>query len=578
MKSEIHSTSQDEPTQGVSPVGDWFLKNKIQCPGLTPGAKEIAGLTKDLSERLGVLFYKKKLPSIWVVFVGGTGTGKSTLFNAFCGKDLSKAGVERPKTCGPVLYVHEGQPIEQGYPFPSVHMERHSSEDNVSLPASGTPGEILLLEHRKQEWSEMVVADTPDLDSVEPENRQIAEELCLLSDAVVFVTSQEKYADEVPYKFLLKIVKEKIPYFFLVNKVQDNLTREEIFDSLETREIQFRKDRVWLIPCAASNIYQWIAEHQNFRDFVSTFSREFSPDAVSSLREMDHSRRTEELGLRVGRLMTLLEEEKREAEKWLERLHAISQEISQDLIKEQRSRFTAQSREFLDSEIRRLFDKYDVLAKPRRFVTEFLLTPFRLLGFKKKDSLEAHRQALLKIRQQMDAAPTQTAIEKLNRLVLEKLSPSNDDSALFWKLRDPDMVMNNEEIKRHIWEEQDRLATWLEERFQELADGIPRGKKWGIYSTSLLWGILILSFETAVGGGFSVLDALLDSLLAPLVTKGAMELFAYREIQKVARELGERYQQGLISAVRFQYNRYERGLESLLTPVESLKVLHQSLI
>jgi hypothetical protein len=578
MKSEIHSTFQKEPTRQATATNDWFLKNKIQFPGLTPGAKEIARLAKDLSRRLGVFLYKKQLPSIWVVFVGGTGTGKSTLFNAFCGKHLSKTGVERPKTCGPVLYVHEDCPIEKGYPFHSVQMKHHSSEDSDSLPASGTPGHLLLLEHRKKEWSDLVVADTPDLDSVEVENREISEDLSLLSDAIVFVTSQEKYADEVPYQFLLKTVKEKTPYFFFVNKVQDNLTREEVLSTLETQGIQFRKDRIWLIPRAPSHPCDLIAEHPDFHDFVNCFSREFPSNALVSLREADHSRRTEELRICVGRLMTLLERENKEAHKWLERLKVLSQGVSQDLIREQKERFTAQSRELLSRQIRRLFDKYDVLARPRRFVTGLFLTPFRFLGFKKKDSLQAHRQALLKIRQQIDTAPTLRAIEKLNRLVLEKLSPSNADSALFRKLRDPDMVLNDEDINRHIREEQDRLTTWLEERFQELANGIPQGKKWGIYSTSLLWGILIISFEIAIGGGFTVLDAVLNSVLAPLVTKGAMEMFAYHEIQKVARELGERYQQGLISAVHFQRDRYERGLKSLLTPIESLQALHQSLI
>jgi GTPase SAR1 family protein len=578
MKSKIYSDFQGEATDQVSGINERFLKNKIQCPGLTPGAKEIERLAKDLPRRLGVLIYKKQNPCIWVVFVGGTGTGKSTLFNAFCKRDLSKTGVERPKTCGPILYVNEDCTIEKGYPFDSVQIKRHSSKDSDSLPSSGIPGHLLLIEHGKKEWSDLVVADTPDLDSVEAENREIAEDLSLLSDATVFVTSQEKYADELPYKLLLKTVKYKTPYFLVVNKVQDNLTRQEVLSTLETQEIKFRKDRIWLIPRAPSQPLALIAEHPDFKNFVNCFSREFLPDDLASAREADHSRRTEQLILCIEELMSLVERENKEALKWLEKLDSLSQSVSQELIQEQKARFTNQSKEMLSRQIRSLFDKYDLLARPRRFVTELILIPFRFIGFKKKDGLKVHRQALLKIREQFDTAPMLRAIEKFNRLVLEKLSPSSEDSALFWKLRDPDMLLNHDDINRHIREEQDLLITWLEERFQDLAKGIPRGKKWGIYSTSVLWGILILSFQTAMGGGFTVLHAVLNSVLAPLVTKGAMEMFAYHEIQKIARELGERYQQGLISAVHAQRKRYEQGLRSLITPVESLNALNQSLI
>ena len=137
--------------------------------------------------------------------------------------------------------------------------------------------------------------------------------------------------------------------------------------------------------------------------------------------------------------------------------------------------------------------------------------------------------------------------------------------------------MNDKEIKRRAWEEQDQMAAWLEETFNKLSQGIPKTKEWGIYSTSILWGILILSFETVVGGGFTVVDAALDTALAPFVTKGAVELFAYHEIQKVAKELAKRYQEGLISVVRQQRDRYEHCIKAQITPLEDLEALRSSL-
>ncbi|MBU2498707.1 MAG: hypothetical protein KKE57_07400, partial [Proteobacteria bacterium] len=160
-----------------------------------------------------------------------------------------------------------------------------------------------------------------------------------------------------------------------------------------------------------------------------------------------------------------------------------------------------------------------------------------------------------------------------NRLVLERLSPSDKSAPLFKSLRRPDLILGEEEVRDLVMEEQDRLDSWLRETFDELSRGIPASKKWGIYTTSILWGILVLSFETAVGGGFTVIDAALDSALAPLVTKGAVELFAYYEIRKIAGELAKRYREGLLSVLRRQQDRYKDCLESLLTPEDTLEGL-----
>ncbi len=120
------------------------------------------------------------------------------------------------------------------------------------------------------------------------------------------------------------------------------------------------------------------------------------------------------------------------------------------------------------------------------------------------------------MRRKIDPAPVLRAVEKVNRSVFEKLSPVDKSSPLFEKLRQTGMVLNNNEVNEIIYEEQDRLATWLEERFQDISKGIPKSKRWGIYSTSIIWGILIISLEASVGGGFTVLDVVLDSALAPL--------------------------------------------------------------
>lgn len=553
--------------------GRRLLADAIRCTGLTPAAREVHKLAEELPKRLAVFYYKQLMPSLWLVFVGGTGTGKSTLFNAFCGKPLSETGMERPVTRGPIAYVHRECLIEEGFPFGTTEVARSSSEGSHFRPITGTPGDLLVLEHDRKDWSHLIAVDTPDLDSVEATNRRIAADLYLLSDAVVFVTSQEKYADEIPYQFLLGIIQEKTPYFVLVNKARDGLTQQDVLETVGSQGLSFRKGRVWLIPYVSANPSQQISEHQAFRDFATTCLRELATKETHEFREAQLSRRAEDLKIRCGRLLTLLEEENKAAQKWLARLQDLYQQTSEDLVTKEKERFMAKSRNYIRPEIRRLFTRYDILAKPRWLIREVFLSPLRLLGFVKESKPETHKGALLKVRKKIDLSPIETAIERFNRLVLEDLSPSDKHSPLFKALRQPRVVLNDEEIKQHISNEQDQLAAWLEDTFQRLSQGISKDKEWGIYYTSILWGVLIVSFEIAIGGGFSILDVVLDSAIAPFVTKGTVEIFAYHEIQKVARELGRRYQNGLLNVLRDQRDRYTDCLQALVTPGETLQAL-----
>jgi energy-coupling factor transporter ATP-binding protein EcfA2 len=550
-------------TNFQSSTFDGFQPEAVKVLGLTQSSLEIPSLAKNLRKRIDILKYKQGMPCLWVVFLGGTGTGKSTLFNALCGAALSETGVERPKTCGPILYAPKGCPVEKNFPLPGMELCKQASQGAGLKAAAGAAGCLMILEHSRSEFSHLVLADTPDLDSIETENRQIAEDLFLLSDAVIFVTSQEKYADEVPHRFLLSVLQGDRPFFVLFNKAEEQMGEE----------LSQAKDRLWMVPYATANPLQAILQDPSFLKFKSHVEQELASSRVERLRAKLLSERAREIHERASRLHTLLEEDKREAEAWRTGLRQRCDEICRRFIKEQEESFSQKSREFIQREIRKLFSKYDVLAKPRQIVREILLTPLRFIGVLREQD---HRESLLKVRQRIDLMPVQTAIEQFNSTVLKELSPKDHRSPLFESMRGPGIALTVEEIRTLVFQEQERLEQWLENQFQTLAQGIPWAKKWGIYSTSILWGILIIALEIVVGGGFSILDAALDSAIAPFVTKGAVELFAYHEIQKVARELARRYQEGLLSVMKEQEKRYGACLDSLLTADEVVEKLRAS--
>jgi len=551
-------------------------KGTIRCPGITVEAERLAQIVEEAAKRWAVLQYEKPRPCIWVVFIGGTGTGKSTVFNSLCGLTLSETGIERPKTRGPIAYAYKEMSLERGFPIAGVQVRKASPDAAQSKRFTGKAGQILIVEHDREEISHWILVDTPDLDSLAHEHRQMADDLYLLSDVVVFVTSQEKYADGVPYEFLQTIEKDRKPFFFILNKAGVEMNPEDIASAFKDHSIRMPEERFWLFSYLSSAPPEILPEGGDFHDFAKIFSRVLSPEAMTDVLKEERARKAEVLGKRLDSLLGVLKKEQQASEEWLSELDRLYRDSCESFLHGQQDKFSTQSRAYLQSEIRNLFGRYDVLARPRRMVAQLLTAPLRFLGLAKKpDEKKMREEALTKLRERIDLSPVNAAIDRFNRKALEQLSPAGSSSPLHKALRRSELLMTEDEVRERIWEEQERLLAWLQETFENLSQGIPKQKEWGIYSTSVLWGIFILSLEAAIGGGIGLLDAAVDTLLAPFVTKGAVELFAYGELQKVARQLAQRYQDGLLSVIQEQRDRYARNLESLRTPEETIRKVEE---
>jgi GTP-binding protein EngB required for normal cell division len=543
----------------------------VQWPGLTPSAEEIDHLKNALQRELAAYSYKKASPSLWVVFMGGTGTGKSTLFNALCGKNISEAGVERPKTQKPVVYIYSKDSVGEAFPFREFQRKHIEEGKHDPVQQNGITGNYILAEHHRDEIKHIALIDTPDLDSLEIQNRQMAEDFYLLADVIVFISSQEKYSDEVPSRFFYRIYQEEIPYYFLLNKADKMLTREDVLTFFQQQEIKIPNDHFWLIPYISSPTCETISSNEEFDKFSSLFFEKFSKTNFLQLHQEGKRRNARKLSGRINRLLNLLKGENLAGREWLEGLDAVFEDSSRDLLEQFNAHYKETSRTHLQNEVRKIFNKYDLLRKPRRYIGRVLLAPFRFFGLKKTGSSETHTRQLLNIGQKVDISPVLETVERFNRLVLERLSPRDNRSPLYNKMRETEIPLTNTEIRSRVLEEQEKLALWVEETFRELAGSIPKSKKWGIYSTSILWGIIILSFEIVLGGGISILEAALDSVLAPMVTRGSAELFASHEIKKIARDLNHRYRNGLLSILQDQKDGYKSCLASLTTSREVIE-------
>jgi GTP-binding protein EngB required for normal cell division len=118
-----------------------------------------------------------------VALAGATGSGKSSLFNALAGLQLSTVGARRPTTSAAMACVW-GQDGAQGLldwlGVPSRHRVSHESA---------------LDDGRADEMRGLVLLDLPDYDSTELSHRLEVDRLVELVDVFVWVTDPQKYAD-----------------------------------------------------------------------------------------------------------------------------------------------------------------------------------------------------------------------------------------------------------------------------------------------------------------------------------------------------------------------------------------------
>ena len=138
-----------------------------------------------------------------VLLLGPTGAGKSSLLNAIAGAEVSKAGVLRPTTREAVLYASESD---------AKHI---LSGDRLRLIA----GDRIIHVPAPESSSGVAVIDAPDIDSVERDNRELADVLLEVSDLCVFVTTATRYADLVPWQVLRRAQERGLPLVVLLNRV-----------------------------------------------------------------------------------------------------------------------------------------------------------------------------------------------------------------------------------------------------------------------------------------------------------------------------------------------------------------------
>lgn len=126
-----------------------------------------------------------------VALVGGTGSGKSSVFNALSGLEFADVGVRRPTTSqvAACVWAHDASALLDWLGVsPDRRIERESALDGDS----------------QADLRGLVLLDLPDHDSVEAEHRAVVDRLLPMADLLIFVVDPQKYADDALHSGYLR--------------------------------------------------------------------------------------------------------------------------------------------------------------------------------------------------------------------------------------------------------------------------------------------------------------------------------------------------------------------------------------
>jgi len=497
--------------------------------------------TRQLLQLLNWKEQQKHLPLI-VVCMGGTGTGKSTLFNALIQRKVSAESVRRPTTGGGILYVHKDAiPAFRKTDFPFI-TTIHSSN---KLPVSGKNSQITLVSHNQLDQTPVYI-DSPDVDSVCIENKNHSHNLLLMADIILFVTSCEKYADQEPLEIiyqarkigkqtiivlnknddmqlaqtirsqLLKIAGDKVPFFSIVRKKQTNL-----FD--------FQSD-VMSICQYLDNIH---SKHKLKKQDILALSNYYNSWLTTIQKKFD-----QELA----------------ASEKIEKILSDASQTARDILVNSPAAF---DRAYFDKcikpHIKNVYVRHDLLAPIRQWIVNTLKKPFYLVN----PSKAVINKELLP--PEMDLTPILLALSEYQMYVKRHVS-----SKIFIQyIQKHSPALDENTIDKLFNDKMKTINKWLTGQFERLNQGIPIQKRIGMHALSLIWGSAILGLETVSGGGLTPIELALDSLIAPYITAGTTELFVVNELKNIVYHLRNQYIKALYSIIDSQHQNYMEILAQL---------------
>ena len=467
-----------------------------------------------------------------ISLIGGTGTGKSTVFNSLAGEIISKVGHKRPSTLRAIILVPE-------------HAARQISEcplpDSEPGPHNAPPG-TQIVAHNRPELSNSILVDTPDIDSVEPSNRLNAESFFIISDIIIFVTSQEKYGDLAGHEVLERARRWGKKTIFIMNKVTSDTAFDDFRSSLKAEKFTDEPVRIDRLPIAPE-IIPGLRDDSHFSTiFAEVSDKNFEKD----IREAELERLCASTRSSLEVLERAFDAERQRIVTINNRIREILEDVTRNMQGDLDRIVTPDVEEHIRAQLRQLTVKYDLLFVPRQklreAVRELIENVSGWLSSQSSETLKRqtitpeHLGDLAAVRKAANLKPLETAVAQLNKRVAQMLSSDAGLSDICQVALTDVPRWEDNKIHDLYYDAFPGVEKLLEAEFKRFKDGLPVSDQVKLYGWSGLWAAFVIAMEIVVGGGFTLLDALLNTAILPSIPT----LVLKTRIAGLLRDIGER--------------------------------------
>lgn len=149
------------------------------------------------------------------LLIGGTGSGKSSLFNCLTETQTAKVGAIRPTSVKPTAAFWCDERLSEREEAELRQLLMIDCHDLVTIKA----------DNQLVELDNIVLVDVPDHDSVRVDNARYVANLAPIADLLIWVVDPQKYAD--PGSYIQKLEQRKQAAVVVINHT-DLLSRQEI--------------------------------------------------------------------------------------------------------------------------------------------------------------------------------------------------------------------------------------------------------------------------------------------------------------------------------------------------------------
>jgi hypothetical protein len=231
----------------------------------------------------------------------------------------------------------------------------------------------------------------------------------------------------------------------------------------------------------------------------------------------------------------------------------------------------------LINQIQQLFLRWDLLKYPRRLMAmpfnalrDRVLVPLGIMN--RQSGTKGLEQELDRLNQANRQAMV-TVIGDLNR----EIHGAFRDSTVGNRLADlpgfDELSLSPDDVKSLYDQERADLEAWVQDQAKVLVQGLNVGEKMTFYLAQVVYLGLFISIQVHTGGGFSFFDGLLDSVLAPVLSKITGSALSRDKVRAFESQAADKHIQGCRQIIKAQIEAYQDFIKPIQTGLTELPEL-----